>query len=204
MVKSVIKKVLRSTYRFGSPYVYNREELPHLLNAHGLVGEGAEIGVRTGDFSRHILEHWKGRLLHSIDPWREFDEQEYDDIANVRQAEQDRRYERTVEKLAHFGDRSHIVRSTSAEAATQFADGELDFVYIDAQHHYEAVKEDIALWRPKVKPGGILAGHDYLDGHIEDVGLFGVKSAVDEFANEVNGRLVVSHERQFPSWFVFV
>jgi predicted O-methyltransferase YrrM len=52
------------------------------------------------------------------------------------------------------------VRSTSTEAANLYEDGSLDFVFIDAQHDYESVTSDIAAWISKVKPGGILAGHD--------------------------------------------
>ncbi len=54
-----------------------------------------------------------------------------------------------------------ILKKSSHEAALQFEDGYFDFVFIDADHVYERVKEDIDDWLPKVKKGGILAGHDY-------------------------------------------
>lgn len=80
------------------------------------------------------------------------------------------------------------------------ADASLDFVYIDAQHHYEAVREDLALWYPKLRVGGLFAGHDYLDGEV-DGDRFGVKRAVDEFAGEKGLRIGVTLERDYPSWF---
>lgn len=49
----------------------------------------------------------------------------------------------------------------SWEAARHYEDSSLDFVFIDANHKYESVKKDIAAWRPKVKPGGLICGHDY-------------------------------------------
>ncbi len=55
------------------------------------------------------------------------------------------------------------VQGDSAGAAEQFVDGEVDFVFIDADHRYEAVKRDILAWLPKVKRGGVIAGHDFLD-----------------------------------------
>ena len=82
----------------------------------------------------------------------------------VSQDAHDAFYRETAVKLAPYGDRSIIIRAKSGEAVELFKDGQLDFVYLDAQHHYEAIKEDIALWWPKVRWGGLLAGHDYLDG----------------------------------------
>ncbi len=49
----------------------------------------------------------------------------------------------------------------SVETAAQYADRSLDFVFIDGDHGYESVRDDIAAWLPKVKLGGLLAGHDY-------------------------------------------
>ena len=65
-------------------------------------------------------------------------------------------------------------RMTSLEAAATYEDESLDAVYIDAAHDYESVKADIAAWGPKIKPNGILAGHDYRNGFP------GVDRAVDE------------------------
>jgi hypothetical protein len=67
------------------------------------------------------------------------------------------------------------LRETSLSASTHFKDASLDFVFIDADHSYESVKADIDAWLPKVRHGGILAGHDY------GAPLWpGVKQAVDE------------------------
>lgn len=54
------------------------------------------------------------------------------------------------------------LRMSSLDAAKLFENTSLDFVFIDAQHEYEFVKNDIVAWLPKIKAGGILAGHDYL------------------------------------------
>ncbi len=65
-------------------------------------------------------------------------------------------------------------RCTSLAAAPQFADGSLDFVFLDARHTFEDVKQDLAAWWPKLRPGGLFAGHDYQHWP-------GVRAAVDAF-----------------------
>ncbi len=194
----------RFTYRGSIARVPSRDEIPVLLNTRNLVGQGAEIGVRDGRFSDHLLETWKGTLI-SIDPWLAFDPDEYVDRSNVSQEEQDHLYLETQVRLARHGERSEIWRLTSLEAAALIPDGSLDFAYIDARHDYESVLEDLAAWFPKVKPGGILAGHDYADIEFKE-NVFGVKSAVDEFF-EARGIAVhctdgPSAVELFPSWLV--
>lgn len=201
-MKHLSLSILRSGYRFFLPAILNRGEIPYVLNARTLTGEGAEIGVKHGQFSEYLLDHWKGRLLYSVDPWREFGRDVYHDDDNVAQHEQDRNFEITRTRLARFGPRSRILRMTSEEAAREIADAALDFVYLDARHDYASVKEDIALWYPKVRPGGVLAGHDYLEGKIGDT-IFGVKPAVDEFVREKGLWLhVTRREPIYKSWLV--
>lgn len=66
----------------------------------------------------------------------------------------------------------------SAEAASNFAEQSCDVVFIDAGHSYQNVHADILAWLPKVKRGGILAGHDY------DESWSGVIQAVNELLGE--------------------
>jgi len=173
-------RMLRSRYAVDLRNVPSRLELPWVLEARGLGGTGAEIGVQEGLFSHHLLTYWGGRRLISIDSWEHDPAGDYVDIANVGQLEQDARHRATCERLAVFGDRSEVWRLRSDEAATKVPDGSLDFVYVDARHDFDAVLEDLEAWVPKVRPGGIVAGHDYLDGDLPE-GRFGVKSAVDRF-----------------------
>lgn len=176
-----------------------RDELPMLLNRRGLLGRGVEVGVSGGRYSGVLLRRWRGSHLLSVDPWRAASFERYPDVSNAAQEIQDRRYQATQERLARFGERSTIWRRTSEEAAARIDDRSLDFVYLDARHDYQSVKRDIELWQGKVRPGGILAGHDYLDGDLPE-GVFGVQSAVNE-AFEARVR-TTALDGPWVSWFV--
>jgi FkbM family methyltransferase len=192
----------RSTYAHSLAFLTTRNELPLVLNARGLFGCGVEIGVQRALYSAHLLSSWKGSHLISVDPWSEAPSAEYIDIANVKQAEHDRIYADACNRLAAFGSRSTIWRQTSTEAATRVPHHSLDFVYIDARHDYASVIEDLEAWFDKVRPGGVFAGHDYIDGMFP-AGEFGVKSAVDKFFGE-RGIVVcaTSNDGPFVSWMV--
>ena len=161
----------RRTYASTLAFIPGRNELPFLLNERRLFGCGVEVGVKQAEFSEHILREWWGAHLISVDSRSE----------NELQAHADHRS--AVQRLARFGARSTIWRTTSVEAAARIPHHSLDFVYLDARHDFASVMEDLHAWFDKVRPRGILAGHDYLDGHFA-AGVFEVKSAVDKFFGE--------------------
>ena len=80
------------------------------------------------------------------------------------------------------------IKLPSSMASKLYLDNSLDFVFIDATHEYDSVKEDIKLWYPKVKEGGILAGHDY------NTKFPGVDKAVNEFLFQTNYRLIINSD----------
>jgi Methyltransferase domain len=204
-VRRIYNRRYRFTYKRTITRVPSRDELPALLNTRGLLGRGAEIGVKLGKYSDELLTNWRGEELVSIDPWLSADPEDYVDRSNVSQEEFDRYHEETRERLSRHGSRSTIWRLTSVEAAERAPDHSFDFVYIDARHDYESVKEDLNAWCAKVRPGGILAGHDYVDGDLPQ-GEFYVKSAVDEFFGErgidVHATEGPSTVEMFPTWIV--
>jgi len=81
--------------------------------------------------------------------------------------------EKTFDVLLSYYTNIQKIKADSVEASEQFQDGELDFVYIDGSHEYENVKRDILAWKPKIRVGGYIGGHDYS-------GIPSVTQAVDE------------------------
>ena len=188
-----------------------REEFPIFLNNCGLMGTGAEIGVQNGLYSKILLDNWKGSCLFSIDAWKHFPKDDYIDKANCEDEQHLDLYADTTLKLRKFGERSIIWRMTSEEAAKIMPDKTLDFCYIDADHSYDGVIQDLELWIPKIKSGGIICGHDFItDGEYYDengnlVGVFGVEKAVLEYSEKNNWKLHITAENgMHPSWFAFI
>jgi hypothetical protein len=170
----------RATYGSSLAFVADRGELPVVLNARRLFGCGVEVGVQAGGYSEVLLRYWRGRHLISVDPWLEAGPEEYFDVSNVPQVQHDSFYRAACDRLAQFGERSTIWRTTSVEASARVPRHSLDFVYLDARHDYASVMEDLHAWYDRVRPGGIIAGHDFLDGRRPE-GEFGVRSAVTRF-----------------------
>jgi len=115
-------------------------------------------------------------------------------------------YESACCRLAPFEKRSKIIRQLSSVAAQTVQDGALDFVYLDAGHDYESVAEDLWAWAPKVRHGGMLAGHDYWDGSSGAVPVYGVKKAVDEFAkmHGLSVKVSLREPENCKSWLIWM
>lgn len=124
---------------------------------------GAEIGVAVGHYSEILCQANPNLHLYSIDPWK-ISAYEPDvipsQVAIVETQEQfDAEYEEAKKRLVSYN--CTIVRKDSLAAAKDFADNSFDFVYIDANHDFVNATNDIDTWKKKVRPGGVLAGHDY-------------------------------------------
>lgn len=132
-----------------------RDKLGDLFRFLGFK-EGAEVGVERGAFSEVLLNAHPTMILHCVDAWQSH--KGYRD--HVSQEKLDRFYEETRRRLV--GRNAILHRGFSVDVAATFADKSLDFVYIDANHDLPNTIADIHAWLPKVRSGGIIAGHDYI------------------------------------------
>lgn len=166
----------------------HRTDLPSLLLRLGLVGEGVELGVARGDFSDHLLSHAPIRRLWSIDAWAG---DRGHDLAQCAA---------TTQRLARHGERSVVLRARFDEALALFPEASLDFVYVDGYAHTgNEAGRTLLDWWPRVRPGGLFAGHDYAPEWPRNV------EAVDRF-REVAGipdeQFWVTDGDRYPSWGV--
>jgi hypothetical protein len=146
----------------------HRDEFPQLIDSLGLT-TAAEIGVATGLFSRVLLRS-KITRLWMVDYWM------VDNPGDIAQG-----FRPEAEAVAATSEgRAIIVDKKSIEAAKDFADESIDFVYIDSQHIDPNAHEDVVAWWPKARV--ILAGHDYTPCNMEYRVPYGVMQAAEDLA----------------------
>jgi len=153
---------------------------------------GVEVGVWTGNNSANLLRHFPELRLTMVDHWSASVYREVGKDKRMRSKSQ-QHYSQALRMAltrthAHASRRIIIV-GHSLEVAAGIRQQSQDFVFIDADHSYRSVLCDIAAWRTKVRPGGLLMGHDY-NSKGDKLGLFGVKRAVDETFGEQNVNVV--------------
>ena len=164
-----------------------------------------EIGVWKG----HSISHLAKRLqdhdrkdvqLYAVDLFDEtpsIDGIDFEgDILERNQNKIYKIYQTNVER-AGVRDMIKDLKGYSWEVANQFKDNSVDFAFIDAAHDYESVKKDILAWLPKIKEGGIIAGHDY-----QNPGFPGVERAVKEVFKDVPISGMVLHNGWHVCWMV--
>ena len=167
------------------------------------MGCGVEVGVKAGAFSEPLLDVWEGRHLISVDPWAEAEDR-YVNLDNVSQGEHDALHAQTVGRLARFGERSSVWRMTGEQAAQVIRTTRWTS---SISTPATTTRRCATTWRcgaEKVRPGGVLAGHDYIDGVYVN-GEFGVRSAVDEFFAERSLPVwAMFHDAPWNTWYVLV
>lgn len=182
-----------------------REEFADMLNDLGLT-KGAEIGVQRGDFSEVLCKRIPGLKFYGVDSWTAYegyiDFRKGHDSLEAEQTEVwDKYYIRAKERLAPFD--ATLIQGWSQEVVTQFEDNSLDWVYIDANHDLRHTIDDIDDWSKKVRPGGIISGHDYWRSSRDSKRItIHVKDAVNAwtYLYKINPWFIFTRDR-CPNWF---
>lgn len=117
---------------------------------------GCEIGLAEGFTTEFFLNINSTLTLYAIDPFAN-----YIDWNGYNLNERERVGEEFLRRTQKFGDRLKFIRKYSDDAVSDIPDNSLDFIFIDGLHTYEQVSKDMMNYYPKVKKGGIFAGHDF-------------------------------------------
>lgn len=147
--------------------------------------KGVEVGVAEGEYAEILCKANPQMEISGIDPFAPY--KGYRDYTKASTLNQF--YKQAVKRLSKYPN-YHIIRDLSVKALTKFTDNSVDFVYIDANHEEPYITQDIAGWSKKVKPGGIIAGHDYI--RRRSVIPWDVKSAVQKYVKQ----------HQIRPWFI--
>jgi len=190
----------------------------HLLDILGglNIEYACEVGVQEGIYSKEILSRIPSlKKLYLVDLWQR--QENYKDIANISDENHNKFLEMTNRNVDQWNYKVEILRGYSNEMCHMIPDESLDWVYVDARHDYCGCREDIEAYWPKIKPSGIMSGHDYhdaeevrnhnnqdwsvcADGSIHEGA---VQGAVDEFAENNGLQVLVSYaEEMWHSWSI--
>lgn len=166
-------------------------------------GVYVEVGTCWGGLADFLCRETPVNKLLCVDPYRKFPAEEYQDTLNTESQENlDKKYLAVWSRLHDsFRGKAEIVRTTSTAAAGCFANNCLSFVYIDGNHAFDHVVEDIVSWIVKVRPGGIIAGDD-----VEDLALFhtdgNAKIVHEGGASSLCGvHMALEHIKKSNPWF---
>ena len=153
-----------------------------------------EVGVYAGSGALQILEKFDVKKLYLVDPYEKDEEfvnsELLPDAAKFTHDLWMAKKKAAEVPVQKYIDQVEFVYEKSVDAAKTVPD-ELDLVYIDGNHDYKHVRQDILAWYPKIKKGGVLSGHDY--SH------YGVEAAVDQFCKRTDTPQL---EGQLPDWWL--
>jgi hypothetical protein len=186
-LKKLLKKYNIKTDVIEIPGV-GRDDLAKLLHEWDFK-KGVEVGVAAGEYSLEIMQANPQMTLYGIDPYTPYrGYRDYTWIGTYTSL-----HEQAHQRLDGFPN-YHFVEEFSPGAAQNFEDGSLDFVYLDGNHSEPYITQDIEAWTPKVRSGGIVAGHDYArikDKNGIDSGNWAVIPAIHKYVKEHDLQLIV-------------
>ena len=128
----------------------------------------AEVGMYEAKHAANVLEVAASTLekYYWIDPWAEYAELGQSESMDMKMKALTRKRWDSMARMVYsfataYPEMVRVIRLPSVDAAGLFADAVFDLVYIDADHSYLPLLEDIISWLPKIKDGGIISGHDF-------------------------------------------
>lgn len=150
---SLFRNHLNSHVKLETKY-----DIHKIIQAFNLTGTYVEIGVARGVFTEYILNNTGLTKYLLVDPYKNFTLDEYTDGMNYYNMDEELRI--CKDNLSKYSQDIQFIRKTSSEAAHMIADESIDVVYIDGNHAYDYVMEDMRTYWSKIRSGGVMFGDD--------------------------------------------
>ena len=176
--------------------ITNRDELPALIAKRNPSAVIVELGVYRGDYLAKFAEVLPNGHCYGVDSWLDHLQGRERTTPTSKSADAERIAFNRFASVTNV----RLVKSATVKAAARFADESLDCVYVDADHTLVGCNADLTAWYPKVKRGGIIAGHDYMK-HENNRVKFGVIEAVNGFFKPLGLGVHITEDYP-PSWVV--
>lgn len=119
-----------------------------------------ELGVFDGKNLFYLAKKFPNTQFIGIDLWQYFPTNRINRFPLNSQEEWDDLYSSLLKQSEELNN-LYLIRGYSSNESNSFQDGTVDFVFIDANHDYQFVKDDILAWLPKISKNGLIGGHDY-------------------------------------------
>lgn len=165
---------LKASGEWDSFYISGKGLVPEIQKLGNDI-VGLELGVARAETSYYLLENCPNiKKYYCVDPWLPY--MDWNGMI-TNQLISDMKLA-ALTNLSYFPDKVEIIQENSKDAESKITDGSLDFIFIDGDHSFEAAYFDITTYWPKVKKGGLFAGHD--------TGMRTVDDAIAKFRQENN------------------
>jgi predicted O-methyltransferase YrrM len=198
---------------------------PHKGNPHKLEGflrddmyklfaelgftTGAELGVEKGKNAQTMFEIIPNLKLYGVDPYKQHPQASYAYHAAIRNWDPAYLHNCKRQCLKRMKGRNFtLLQGFSEDMVKEVKDNSLDFVYLDADHSYDFVMQDMILWGRKLRKGGIMSGHDYYHDKDESARRSKVTRAIDDYTDVHGIKFYTTDENHalslgdvYPSWF---
>lgn len=167
-----------------------RENIPNLVTSN-TKSIAVEIGTHQAVYAEQIARNWPGTLC-LVDPYDGPHKVYFPNTKETKTREED--YEIAQERMKGYNN-VRFIKDQSVNASTRFGPSSVDLVYIDGLHDVLNIVRDFAVWFPKVKVGGVIAGHDFYYYHHT------VVAAIHLLAN-FYGQSIEKTEEECASWYM--
>jgi hypothetical protein len=157
---------------------------------------GAEVGVWKAEHAWAMLKQLDIKKLYLVDPYEIYEGYWGMGTQSPQEILMSQQFAKKLLKDEGFEKKVEWIYKYSPDGAKDIKDNSLDFIYIDGNHDYEYVLQDLMVWEPKLKKGGLMGGHDYIHEKVKPYHE-GVIKGVNEYTEKNKIKFEVSGEEWY-------